>query len=319
MIDVWATRGTKFHSRADCESLLSGQDKAASEGKQTYPPVLKPVALVESVYDPCLTCWRQERGWFDGWLPVELKTEHTSGQQDGSDWEPIFLREVLEKLPSLRPGHVTAQDVVERPYGAPLRPDFTIRVPGWQRLAIEVDGDKERWYPDAVSREGVLARDDELEELGFRVVHFTNTEISQEPERCRSRLQRILDELERDASRSSMRPTAGTDPTPVPQRVNAPGVEGARSWKKWVVGVSAAFVIGAFVVQASGEGDVDGGVPPVSGQCDSDHPIKGNVAVDGESIYHEPGWEFYTRTTPEECFATSGGAEDAGFRASERQ
>ncbi len=54
--------------------------------------------------------------------------------------------------------------------------------------------------------------------------------------------------------------------------------------------------------------------PPASTwNCPASAPIKGNRP---SMIYHMPGQEFYTRTTPEQCFATRAAAEHAGYRAS---
>jgi hypothetical protein len=50
-----------------------------------------------------------------------------------------------------------------------------------------------------------------------------------------------------------------------------------------------------------------------SWNCPSGYPIKGNAS---SGIYHVPGGSFYDRTNPEECFATRGAAEAAGYRAS---
>jgi hypothetical protein len=45
--------------------------------------------------------------------------------------------------------------------------------------------------------------------------------------------------------------------------------------------------------------------------------IKGNISG-SRKIYHVPGGAFYERTTPEQCFATEGEAENAGFKKSGR-
>lgn len=52
--------------------------------------------------------------------------------------------------------------------------------------------------------------------------------------------------------------------------------------------------------------------------CTSDEPIKGNINLEGERIYHVPDGEFYEATRPEQCFATEKEAQQAGFRASKR-
>jgi len=51
-----------------------------------------------------------------------------------------------------------------------------------------------------------------------------------------------------------------------------------------------------------------------SSSCD----IKGNIAKDGEKIYHMPDQQFYKVTKPEEMFCSEQEAVDAGFRKSMR-
>lgn len=54
---------------------------------------------------------------------------------------------------------------------------------------------------------------------------------------------------------------------------------------------------------------------PNGWNCPSWAPIKGNAS---SMIYHVPGGAYYNSTKPEACFATSGAAEDNGYRASKR-
>lgn len=49
--------------------------------------------------------------------------------------------------------------------------------------------------------------------------------------------------------------------------------------------------------------------------CPKGYPVKGNA---DSGIYHVPSGAFYTRTKPEECFATTAAAKSAGYRASKR-
>ena len=55
---------------------------------------------------------------------------------------------------------------------------------------------------------------------------------------------------------------------------------------------------------------------PISGwDCPAWAPIKGNA---NSGIYHVPGGAYYSRTKPEECFATEAAAQAAGYRRSLR-
>ena len=54
-----------------------------------------------------------------------------------------------------------------------------------------------------------------------------------------------------------------------------------------------------------------GSVAPSAWNCPPSAPIKGNAE---SMIYHLPGDAFYTRTNPEDCFATEAAARAAGYR-----
>ncbi len=61
-----------------------------------------------------------------------------------------------------------------------------------------------------------------------------------------------------------------------------------------------------------------GSFPPNGSVCPENAPIKGNRSSSGEWIYHRPGQQAYTRTIPEECFATEDAARAAGYRPAQR-
>lgn len=73
------------------------------------------------------------------------------------------------------------------------------------------------------------------------------------------------------------------------------------------------------VVIAPAESSWPHGTAPIGrNDCPESHPLKGNVADDGEMIYHAPGQRYYDATRPETCFADAGDATGDGFRASLR-
>jgi hypothetical protein len=76
----------------------------------------------------------------------------------------------------------------------------------------------------------------------------------------------------------------------------------------------ATTVVGATSIQP--------GVAPLPDgySCPSDYPIKGNIRQNSsEKIYHKPGWQYYPKTKPEECFATESDAAVEGYRPSKIQ
>lgn len=73
------------------------------------------------------------------------------------------------------------------------------------------------------------------------------------------------------------------------------------------------------VVIAPAESSWPHGTAPIGrNDCPESHPLKGNVADDGEMIYHAPGQRYYDATLPETCFADADDATGDGFRASLR-
>jgi beta-lactamase superfamily II metal-dependent hydrolase len=82
--------------------------------------------------------------------------------------------------------------------------------------------------------------------------------------------------------------------------------------------VAVATVPAAAPTSAGSPTDVPaGGVRPASEyDCPASHPIKGNRGDDW--IYHAPGTTYFSRTKPEECFATEADARAAGYRAPKR-
>lgn len=54
---------------------------------------------------------------------------------------------------------------------------------------------------------------------------------------------------------------------------------------------------------------------PSGWDCPSAYPIKGNAS---SMIYHMPYGSYYSRTNPEQCFATESAAKAAGYRKSKR-
>jgi hypothetical protein len=71
-----------------------------------------------------------------------------------------------------------------------------------------------------------------------------------------------------------------------------------------------------------GAGTLDrpGVLPSDAWTCPTTHPVKGNFTTSsGERcIYHQPGGQFYTRTSPERCYTTGAEAQQDGCRPSKR-
>jgi very-short-patch-repair endonuclease len=314
--DVWRTRGRRYHTRPDCPGLLDGQQKARNEGKPTYAPQRAPLASIrhDEGPTPCLRCWPEEAGWRE-WLPVELAAENHSGAASGSPTELRFLTDVLEQVPGLDPGYVKVQYPVRRHAGAPYTADFAVLLPGRRPLLLEVDGrnkgpDQKDDYPEYTSK-----RDEELEQLGFVVKHFTNTHVLTDPRWCRDVVARLINELPRTGPQAWQGSAAPLPPPPAAP-LNNPSTPSLPARRRRVglvlVGVLlvVALVISAFFLFRGKPGVA----PDTRGGCDNAHPVKANET----GIYHVPGGQFYVDTTAVRCFATPAQAEDAGYRRSQR-
>lgn len=327
---VWRTRGPAYHSREDCSGIADGQAEARRQGYPTYNPVRVPLSQVqsnESPPRPCMICWPRERGWND-WLRVMLVTEQHSGASDGSPFELKFLEDVLMRVEHLEPGWVEVQHQVEKLSGGVLRPDFVIDPPGQAPIAIEIDGYRKSAQSSPDDQGKRNRRDAELERLGYRVQHFSNKQVTNEAEWCRRRVGELLagagapvppriDPALAERRRQPEPVSVAPSFTPSPPM----GSPHAQRRKWWVAGgLAVAAIAVVWGVFASGAGEQpDDGFAPSSGECTDAAPIKGNISESGEKIFHAPGWEFYSRTSAEECFATPADAEAAGYRASERQ
>ncbi len=270
MTDVWRTRGPKYHRRQDCPGIRDGQSKAASEGKRTYSPERVSLSSLHQVSNPqaCQRCWREDPAW-ESWLPIALRTELHSGSPSGSPWEVTFLEQVLMRIPLLEPAQVSAQYEVERQYESSLFPDFVIRVPGRQPIALEVDGAQKSDNPRPDERERSNRRDHELEKLGWRVLHFTNSQVIHETGWCRQRIIDVLQAAENAA--------APSHPTSKPPTVAAPTTAQRSSMKVMaVVGTLLLALAAIAFVWNETRTQANQGVAPLSGgSCASDFPIKG--------------------------------------------
>ncbi len=78
---------------------------------------------------------------------------------------------------------------------------------------------------------------------------------------------------------------------------------------------SSGPVAGAAQSVALSQSGIGSGSQPVGSNCPADSPVKGNINRKGEHIYHVPGDSSYSRTKPEECFASASDAAAAGYRS----
>jgi hypothetical protein len=209
-----------------------------------------------------------------------------------------------------------------------------------RRIVIEVDGyQKNGQGPTPSDVERRNRRDSALQARGYRVLHFSNAQVRQEPDACRQQLERAIhaaDETSKpvgpvgddEARRSALRSTQGAN-----QSQGAATTESSRNTRLVIIGAALLGVVIAIASVAilsagtstptsksetSPSEDTGDFAQPINGQCPPSFPVKGNDADSGERIFHVVGQQFYERTYAEICFRTPAGAESAGYRASER-
>lgn len=321
---VWMTAGgERYHRVPDCPGIVGGHAKAAAEGLPNHPPVLTDLAAARRTVYPCAVCWGDALAE-DRWLRKVLDTE----AQTETDYELRFLVEVLQRVPGLNPDHVHAQREVCASSGRSYRLDFSIEQPDAAPIALEVDGYEKtsrgnEMTPQARGRAN--ARRNDLSAEGWRVLHFSNSDVATDPGRCRQQIERMLvrDRAGRVAPAAAeplSRPAAaGTTAGTASAHEDAPGRSNRLAWLMLLTLVAgvAVFGVGVWLSSDLEPTQSEPVEPSGHGECPSTHPVKGNRSTSGDWIYHRPGWVYYDRTAAEECFGTDAEARDAGYRASE--
>lgn len=313
---VWRTlRGGRFHRDASCTGISDGHARAASEGKSIYPAEQCELVDIGAEVTPCQVCWghamREDR-----WLASQLKTEAKAD----STYEIDFYEGVLKRVtPAIDPDYLHVQHEAHGASGRLYRVDFAYLQPGYPHLAIEIDGfqkDKSRNEADEARMGTMKARENDLVNAGWRLLRFTNGQVTTQAGLCRSSIEMYLRDQKMatpDSSRHAPSPS-----TAQPRQAAEP-VRDRPSRLPWVaagvVGLLIAVGLVWILAMSIRKGDDSASVPPRGDSCPSAHPVKANQS----GIYHEPGWQYYDRTTPEECFATGEDAQEAGYRASEVQ
>jgi hypothetical protein len=113
-----------------------------------------------------------------------------------SMWEQAFARRVLAQVSGLGADDVEVQSYV-RVGNESFKVDFFIPR---ARLVLEVDGfSKAGDAPTAHDLEKRNRRDASLQSQGYKVLHFSNAQVQQEPQACRMQVQGIVAEELRDS------------------------------------------------------------------------------------------------------------------------
>jgi hypothetical protein len=335
---VYVTQsGSRYHSRTDLACLEKARGTLQIEIQLAADGGLQPCLTCDAPLLPAST--EGDLRWLraiDDW--------HKSSSFD-SFWEEAFARRVLAKTPGVSVDDLELQAYVptrEETY----KVDFFIPS---MSIICEIDGyAKDGTPPTPSEMEKRNRRDANLQNQGFSVLHFSNTQVQQEPANCIQILTKSLEA--RSAKKLAPAPNPHSEGTPAADAATAVSPRPSRLNGKWLtVGVLAivAIAIAAtlLAVQSSGSSDEAGqvlaestqglevpdasdtaatpitasvmppGVEPISkDNCPTSHPFKGNISRDNEKIVHAPGQQFYDKTDPEKCFESIDSAIAAGYR-----
>lgn len=338
MTNVYVTQtGQRYHARKDLACL----DKAHSISEIDLD------TAVAGGLVPCLVCNAPAMpGVSEGdarWLRT-IDDWAKAGAFE-SFWEQAFARRVLAQVPQVSSDEVETQAYVTV-NGESYKVDFLLPSAG---LVLEIDGyAKDGAVPTATDLERRNRRDSALQTAGYKVLHFSNAQVQQEPTACRSQVTAALN----SASKAPPAPPPTTSsPTPSELRPMPPQAEPPAHIKEtapaqavsdaspkkastglWIVlgvAVISLIVVAVLAVlallpdgtgspQVTSEPSFDFAEPLANGECPDGYPFKGNESNSGEMIVHQIGQQFYIKTDAEMCFPTLDDAKAAGFRPAQR-
>ena len=222
------------------------------------------------------------------------------------------------------------------------------------KIAIEIDGhaksaDGGLSTPEAQDR--YSQRQNEITSAGWQILRFTNAQVQTRSGECRRQIENALHGYSAEKLARYAMPDAvvveASDPPPPPaqehpassdledRRRRASDLAARRAEQQradddraasrrkafWIGGAIAVAVVAVTVGLTVGDDAPTSADPssadPSGSTCPEGFKIKGNVSQGGEKIFHKPGWQFYSQTDPEACFATAKAAEADGYRASQ--
>jgi hypothetical protein len=277
---------------------------------------------------------------------------------DESPFELKFVELVLRRVPNLSPSIVRPQAPFTAASGLRHRMDFAIVEEPYVHIALEVDGWDKTGRGTGMTQEefgAFLQRQSELTSQRWDLLRFSNRTFMTSPLSQARFIDLVLRNSRAVASERNraIHTAASTISEGERQELAALRAEMEAETRRLraendrmgrvslAMGVVFAGALVAIAIVLSGRANNPDGIPqrtvgsavtpaqsrmpaaspgvaPVRGVCPSTHMIKGNVSLQGERIYHVPGGEFYSQTTPERCFATAADAAAEGFRKSLR-
>jgi very-short-patch-repair endonuclease len=328
-MEVFVTQtGKRYHSRNDLSCLENAKGVASVNFDVAVAGGLMPCTQCDPPGVPGVS--EGDARWLraiDDWSKAEVFE---------SFWEQAFARRVLARIPELSSDSVQPQANV-RVGQETFKVDFLIPA---SKIVLEIDGyAKSDALPSPSDLERRNRRDASFQAAGYKILHFSNAQVQQEPMACGRQVTAALEmKLAAAGNQSSSESAAAHEDAP---RAIAPSAENEASAAK-IKPVLLLVAVGAGVLAvgavAFGLAETSSDSPPMTavvsqesmvdvafvgpdtkGDCPPSHPFKGNENSDsGELIVHAPGQFFYERTNAEKCFASLADAKLFNFRESER-
>lgn len=335
MTSVYVTQtGQRYHARKDLSCLEKAHSIADIDLDTAVAGGLVPCLVCDAPAMPGVS--EGDARWLrtiDDWAKAGAFE---------SFWEQAFARRVLAQLPQ-----VSSDDVETQAYvtvnGESYKVDFLVPSAS---LVLEIDGyAKGGAVPTPTDLERRNRRDSALQAAGYKVLHFTNAQVQQEPAACRSQVTATLNTASQapPAATPNSAPPTPTELTPKAQpsepitatastqAAGSPTLKKSRTGQWIALGITGiSLVIVAIVAvialnpDRAGSPEIISGppsefaVPLANGECPDAYPLKGNINDSGEKIVHQAGQQFYVKTDAEACFATLEDAESAGYRPAQR-
>lgn len=298
--------------------------------------------------NPCLRCDAPSLPGFTEGDARWLRTVDEWARKNLFDtfWEQAFARRVLALTPGIEADDVEVQEYV-RVGTETYKVDFYIPK---AKLILEIDGYAKDGEPvSQIEIEKRNRRDATCQSDGLTILHFSNAQVSLEPEACRSQvasiltlrstqspdLPRPLDSEQHHASKDSAGGSVGSQ---LPNSTATNKDPNSRSRIAWILicllAVAVTFGVALTLLSRTEPTPANSTAPapanptiqvqtttsilPMNGNCPPTYPLKGNNTDEGELIVHSPGQQFYSNTKAELCFASIDDAEAAGYRPSKR-
>ena len=343
-MQVYITQtGTRYHGRTDQSCLENARGTTAVDLGVAIDGGLRPCLVCDAPQLPNST--EGDRRWLravDDW--------HRSGAFE-SMWEEAFARRILSRLTE-----ITADDVEPQAYinsgSEAFKVDFLI--PSAQ-VVLEVDGFAKSTQPiSPTDLERRNRRDATLQSLGYTVLHFTNAQVQEEPSACADTVRAAVKGARKTQSPSTalnarafgepQRP-AVTSAVPVTSVTSAvSGSSGMGLRLGFTIAAIAIVIFGVIIFVAMGSGgDSPSGASGAPDSTEAIQPEGGSMAptatperwVDPESqsacptgydfkandngLVHPPDNEpYYSKTTPERCYASLSDAQADGYELPEK-